>query len=86
MGYVIIALIFAILLIPEILWRIYARREWRRGIDNAKSKPYVCPNCGLRFYAPKGKMAFVGSDKALLKCPQCGKTDVCSRPYDLDEQ
>lgn len=84
MVYIVFGLILFILLLPSVIWRIYRRARWRENLRDAASKPYVCPNCGLRFYAPEGKSAFMGADKALLKCPQCQKISVCSRPYDLD--
>ncbi len=85
MGYVVIGLIFVVILLPGIIKQIGIRARIWQTLSDAASKPFVCPNCGSRFYAPKGKLVFMGEDKALLKCPQCKKTSLCSRPYDLEE-
>ena len=50
-------------------------------------KPFICPNCGNKFYAPWWKMWYKKNSvylfqSAKLKCPHCGATDVCK----YDEQ
>ncbi len=53
------------------------------------SKPFVCPNCGCRFYAKWWQIALRPNldlsryhNAAILKCPQCNTKDRCQRPYD----
>ena len=76
--------IIFVLILPSVAWRIYIRWRFSQDVKDALSKPFVCPMCGFRFYR-KGKIIFSPhKDKALLKCPSCGKRSVCGRPYDID--
>ncbi len=80
-------IVFVVIIAPKIIRRIcleYSNAEKRREIV---SKPFVCPNCGHRFYTKQKNILFqpMSENKAILKCPNCGKRDVCGRPYDIDE-
>lgn len=48
-------------------------------------EPFVCPNCGHRFYVKWYKLIFEEQfvhtrNKAPLRCPKCKIKDMCSRP------
>ena len=50
-------------------------------------KPFVCPNCGHRFYVKWYQLIFrqfsvYTYNKANFKCPCCKMHDMCSRPHD----
>ena len=69
--------------IPEM---IFESSMWVYDITRSKKnskKPFVCPNCGERFYAKWYSFCFFqwerfDCNKTLkLKCPHCKKTDVC---------
>ena len=86
--YIFLPIAAIIIVGPTIAWRIY--RVYRHSQDTKEfvSKPFVCPNCGHRFYAKHTKQKIihgVGENKAFLKCLGCGKRDICGRPYDFDE-
>ncbi|MBR6679824.1 MAG: hypothetical protein IKL59_01045 [Clostridia bacterium] len=84
MGYFVVALIIVILLLPSTAYKVY---QWRSSAESVKkliSKPFVCPNCGYRFYTKQKVIFPIGENKAYLKCPECNKRDVCRRPYDMD--
>ena len=83
--YILIALVAIVILAPEILWRVYARCKREERTKEFYSKPFVCPNCGFRFYAKASIMCPASESKALLKCPSCGKRDLCGRPYDFED-
>ena len=85
MDYVIFVLAVVFLLSPFILWRACKVHRVVGAAKNFASKPFVCPNCGHRFCTRKSIAVPAGRDKAYLKCPRCGKRDVCGRPYDLEE-
>ena len=92
MGKIIFLGILAVLVLgPTIVWRVYRRNRYSLRVKELVSKPFVCPNCGHRFYAdskiiyPLGPMNLL-ADKLFLKCPQCGKRDLCGRPYDFEDK
>ncbi len=49
--------------------------------------PFICPNCGQQFSVKWYKLFFfrsytiIMSKKAKLKCPFCGKVDMCKHLY-----
>ena len=75
--FVILALIF-LLIFPRILATEEAFRE-------LTEKPFVCPNCGYRFYVrwyqlypfKAGSVRAFG--RANLKCPNCKIKDTCKK-------
>ena len=83
--YIVLVIVVLIIFGPRIAWRLYQRYRYSESIKNFVSKPFVCPNCGHRFYTKQKIIHPLGENKALLKCPKCGKRDVCGRPYDFDE-
>jgi len=83
--YILIAIVAIVILTPEILWRVYLRSKREERFNDFYSKPFVCPNCGHRFYAKLNRLRPASENKALLKCPNCGKRDLCGRPYDFEE-
>jgi len=83
--YILIAIVAIVILTPEILWRVYARCKREERIKEVYSKPFVCSNCGHRFYAKINRFRPPIESKALLKCPSCGKRDLCGRPYDFED-
>ena len=82
--YIILGVIVAIIFVPMIAWRIYRIYSRSKANEEILSKPFVCPNCGHRFYTQQKVVRIIGENKAYLKCPSCGKSDVCGRPYDID--
>lgn len=83
--YIILGILAAIVLVPKILWRTYRTYRNSQSIKEFVSKPFVCPNCGHRFYTEQRIIHPLSENKAFLKCPACGKQDICGRPYDLDD-
>lgn len=83
--YIFLAIVLFILFSPKIIWRLYQRYRYSERIKNFVSKPFVCPNCGHRFYTKQRIIYPLGENKALLKCPNCGKRSICGRPYDFEE-
>ncbi len=81
---IVIGVILLIALLPTIIWRIIVRVNFAKRVNDVLSKPFVCPVCGFRFYNKKVRVLSTGADKALLKCPSCGKRHICGRPYDID--
>lgn len=83
--YIVLGIIALMILAPKVIWELYMRRQRWRSIGRMTSQPFVCPNCGHRFYM-KDKVVFhAGENKAYLKCPSCGKRSFCGRPYDFEE-
>ena len=82
--YVFFAIIALVIIGPKLAWSLYRRYRYSEFIRDVTSKPFVCPNCGHRFYTQQKMIHPIGENKALLKCPNCGKRDVCGRPYDFD--
>ena len=83
--YIVLSIIVVILFAPKVIWRIYIKYKQDKSMQEIVSKPFVCPNCGHRFYTQQRVIHPVGENKAILKCPSCGKRNVCGRPYDFDE-
>lgn len=83
--YVILAIIALMILTPIVARRIYKTYRFSKSVAAFVSKPFVCPNCGHRFYTEQKIVIAVGEDKVYLKCPACKKRDLCGRPYDFDE-
>ena len=81
---IVVACVLLVLLLPTIIWRIIVRVNFAKRVNDVLSKPFVCPVCGFRFYNKKVRVFSPGPDKALLKCPSCGKRHICTRPYDID--
>lgn len=81
---IVVGAILVIALIPSVAWKIYMRYKFAKRVNETLSKPFVCPSCGFRFYNKKVRVLAVGREKALLKCPSCGKRHICGRPYDID--
>ena len=81
---IVIGALLLLIALPSIGWRIYTRRRFSEDMKEFVSKPFVCPNCGFRFYIKSKVVRPIGKDRAYLKCPSCGKRDLCKRPYDLD--
>ena len=81
---IVFGVIILVLLLPTVAWRVYKRWHISKSRKEIVSKPFVCPSCGCRFYAKNIWIRPMGEDKAYLKCPACGKRDICGRPYDLD--
>lgn len=82
--YIVLGIGAIIILGPMVAWRVYKIYRYSENTKEFVSKPFVCPNCGHRFYSQKKIIHPVGDNKAFLKCPTCGKRDLCGRPYDLD--
>ena len=83
--YLILGLIAAILLLPLVGWRTYRLYQRRKRNKEFFSQPFACPNCGEHFYASRyGFAKGLGESRAYLKCPHCGKRDICARPYDYE--
>ena len=82
--YIILGLLAALVAVPTFLRRAYRARRRSETLREMVSKPFVCPNCSHRFYTEQKIIHPVGENKAFLKCPKCGKRDVCGRPYDFE--
>ena len=82
MGYFVLGLIAVILILPSTIWRVYQWHCSKEAVKKMISKPFVCPNCGHRFYT-KQKMIFsLSENKAYLKCPACNKrVTVLGHPW-----
>lgn len=78
MVFVIIAVVL-ILILPGFLIRWSTVRAICQEIAD---KPFICPNCGHKFYVNWYQMFFKRMSvytykNANLKCPACGVTDMC---------
>ena len=82
--YIVGAVIIAVIVLPSVLRIIYRAHRRAESAQEVLSKPFVCPNCGHRFYFEGKGARIIGEDKAILTCPNCNKRDVCTRPYDYD--
>ena len=82
--YILLGIAVIVIFLPKILWRIYVSYRHSQSVKEIVSKPFVCPNCGHRFYTQEKILRSIGENKAILKCPKCGKRDLCGRPYDFD--
>lgn len=84
--YLMLGLLAAVLVLPAVGWRVYCICQRRRREKEFFSKPFACPNCGEHFYASRyGFAKGLGESRAYLKCPYCGKRDICARPYDYED-
>ena len=84
--YLILGLVVVVLLLPLVGWRTYLLYQRRKRRKEFFSEPFACPNCGEHFYASRyGFAKGLGESRAYLKCPHCGKRDICARPYDFEE-
>ena len=84
--YILGGIAIIIILDPSIAWRVYKIHQRSRSINEVVSKPFVCPNCGHRFYTKQKIIHPITENKVFLKCPSCGKRDICGRPYDFNEK
>lgn len=84
--YIFLGIVAIIVLGPTVAWRTYRIYRGVRSTQEIVSKPFVCPNCGHRFYTKQKLIHPITENKAFLKCPSCGKRDICGRPYDFDEK
>lgn len=55
---------------------------FREELENITDKPFICPNCGCKFYVKWYRMYFkrysvYGFKSAKLKCHSCGEVDMC---------
>jgi transcription elongation factor Elf1 len=82
--YIIFAIVAIVAFGPTVAWRVYRVYRYSKATQDFVSKPFVCPNCGHRFYTQQRIIHPVGENKAYLKCPNCKKRDLCGRPYDFD--
>ena len=80
--YIVLVVALFVVFMPGVIWRIYRIQGRIQAIKDVTSKPFVCHNCGHRFYVKPGRFIFLTENSAYLKCPNCGKRDVCGRPYD----
>lgn len=74
-----------LIVLGKVLWELV---WWLIAINRLKEfaeKPFVCPNCGERFYIKWTKLFWYRDNsldligKAKLKCPKCGEWDMCKR-------
>lgn len=82
--YIVMAVIILVVLAPRIAWDLHKRHRFRNAVEEMVSKPFVCPNCGHKFYTDQKTVVILGENKVYLKCPSCGKRAICGRPYDYD--
>ena len=67
--------------IPEAIFIVLITYIIGRSIASEK---YACPLCGKTFYPKVWAVIFsfhMGNQRA-LRCPHCGKKDMCSPSYD----
>lgn len=83
---VIIAIILLVLIaLAKVLWELIWIFFGIARLKEFTEKPFVCPNCGERFYVKWPKLFWYRiyslelSGKAKLKCPKCGEKDMCRR-------
>ena len=71
---------------PDIFRRIRSRYMMIEEMEEISEHPFVCPNCGERFYGKWGRFRGLNNRKLIqwdlygkvrLKCPYCGQTDWC---------
>lgn len=84
--YIIWGIVGIVLVAPAFAWNTYKMHKRVQATKEFASKPFACPNCGHKFYTNAKIIHSVGEDKAYLKCPSCGKRDVCGRPFDFDAE
>ena len=82
--YIVGAAIAVVVVLPNVLRFLYRARRRAERAKEVLSKPFVCPNCGHRFYFEGKGARIIDKDNAVLTCPKCGKRDLCTRPYDYD--
>ena len=80
-----IAILAILVLGPPIAWRVYRWHSYAQTTKEFVNKPFVCPNCGHRFYTKQRIIQPISENKAYLKCPNCGTRDFCGRPYDFEK-
>ena len=83
--YIILLVLAIIIITPKFIWHSYLRHRYSENVKDLVSKPFVCPNCGHRFYTQQKLIHPLSEDKAYLKCPACKKRDICTRPYDFED-
>ena len=70
-----------LIVIPEAIFIVLVTYIMGRVIASEK---YACPLCGKTFYPKTWAVIFsfhMGNQRA-LRCPHCGKKDMCSPSYD----
>ncbi len=84
--YILLAIALIVAFGPAFALRVH--RAYSRSITLKEwaSKPFVCPNCGHKFYTKQRIVHPLGENKGYLKCPNCGKRDICGRPYDFEDK
>lgn len=84
-SYIIILLAMAMVLLPFIVDRTVRIYRHRQYVNDFLSKQFACPNCGHKFYATKRIVFPLSDNKAYIKCPSCKKRDVCTRPFNSND-
>ena len=84
-SYIIIVLAMAMVLLPFIVDRTVRIYRHRQYVNNFLSKQFACPNCGYKFHATNRMVFPINDNKAYVKCPHCKKRDVCTRPFNSND-
>lgn len=87
-AYIIVTVFVCIAVVIRFSIRFYFIHK---DCKNEASKPFVCPECGHKFYVTPRAMLYrrnyrtiLLQNNAYLKCPNCNKSSRCQRPYDVE--
>jgi hypothetical protein len=61
--YIVGAVIIIVVALPSVLRIIYRAHRRAESAQEVLSKPFVCPNCGHRFYFDGKRARIIGEDK-----------------------
>ena len=78
--------VFIWLKMPSILLHIRSRSRLVEEMNEVSKHPFICPNCGERFYVKWSHLHVVNGPKLTqlavhgklrMKCPHCNQIDWC---------
>ena len=58
---------------------IRMRRNKKNSGKEGTQWVFVCPACGREIYATASQLLYGRTDKAVLKCPSCGRRELCKQ-------
>ena len=83
---VLLGAVYILTRMPDFFWHVWRRHELMEYTDEVMSHPFVCPNCGEKFYVKGSRFHIVNGTrrwhlethgKLRLKCPHCNQVDWC---------
>lgn len=77
--------LFFIFLVPGAIFLGMFLISWipfKTGLETLAAKPFICPNCGCKFYVKWYRLYFkrwsvYGFNSAKFRCPSCNEVDMC---------